>query len=299
MRYLVFLLFLLLASFHSKGPVKGPAQTSPQPVPDGAFSEDSMMAAALFQHADSALFNLQYDSAIDYFEKSAEGYQRLLNRTADSMIWVGYANALFSIGYVHQVNRDMKTGLQYLQRSLNAVRERFGEDHPTAAWIYFKMARSHIAMGDNNAERSCTLKGLNICQKISGQNEFLLGQAYHEMGYQYFLLNDREKIEIYFNKTEQIYDYIETHHRENAPASESISSRNNSYKNNLHQPNSVLADFPLNYAEFHLRKSSHNLSPERLKIAKYSLNKALNCYKLNPYLKPRLQFRLNFIKAIF
>ena len=78
MRYLVFLLFLLLASVHSEGPVKGAAKTSPQPVPDGTFSEDSMMAAVLFHQADSELFYLQYDSAAIHFERSADLYEKWL-----------------------------------------------------------------------------------------------------------------------------------------------------------------------------------------------------------------------------
>ncbi|HNR08177.1 MAG TPA: CHAT domain-containing protein [Saprospiraceae bacterium] len=295
MRYFFLLLFFQLATVHSRVPAKKTAEI--KPGPDFSIAEDSIRASTLFQHADSALFNLQYDSAIIYFEKSANQYQRIVDSTRDSLIWAGYANALFSIGFCHQVNRDMKKGLEYLQQSLKVVLERFGEDHPTAAWTYFKMARSYLAMGDGNAERSCTLKGFNICQRISGKYDFLLGQAYHEMGYQYFLLNDQKKIEIYFNKTEQIYDSALARYGGGPAGSESYPFPTKPVHADGPQPNSVLADFPLNFAEFHLRKSSHNLAPEKLNVARYSFNKAWTCYNSYPYLKPRLRFRINHIRA--
>ncbi len=293
MRYLIFLLFLLLATLHSKDPLKNPAGTSTMPLQDSSFYVDSMMAAVLFHQADSELFYLQYDSAAIHFGKSADLYERWLDFTDDSVIWASCATAYLNTAEAYFKNQQKDTSILFYNKCLLHAKKRFGNEHPIIAVCYFRISRYHFYKNDSKG-RDFAFTSFKISSKIFKEDNILLALTYLDMAYQYFLMDDREKMEIYYNKAEEIFEHLYIAEDFRRISTDTISNREpwgSLFPNSLH------VDLNLNYIDYHLRTSYNNLILERLDNARFNFNKAIQCFKAHSYVQSRMYFRIKHIEA--
>jgi tetratricopeptide (TPR) repeat protein len=68
--------------------------------------------------------------------KAKEIYQSKLNKSIDNQHTEGMAHYCHQLGYIHYQLNDLDTALEYLQKSLNILRERRKINIPAAADTY-------------------------------------------------------------------------------------------------------------------------------------------------------------------
>jgi len=240
--------------------------------------------------ADSLLFHHQNDSATFYFMLALPILEKLTAQTRDSMTWLKYATTLYNLGYTTQESFEMDSSQHYLNRCLTATQERFGRIHLLTTLTLRKMEKNFMFKGEYNNSRNHIFEGFEISLKLKDQNPLFLGMAYQNMAYQNFLLNDREKMEIYYNKTEEIYESL---YRIQDPSPNGSDTAGWQWK----FPNSIVAYFPRHYVDYHLRTAYNHLMVGRIRNAQYNFDQAYNCYLHHRQVQSMMKFRIDNIRV--
>lgn len=285
------ILLVAIASIYTKQlPLLSRSQGDSLLYLNSSYNDVSSEAMNLNHQADSELYHLQYLKAVDIYKSTLKIFEGLIINTPDTTVWFSYASTLFNIGYSYQLSRQFDSSLVYLERCQDVIKEKAFENSALNVLCLFRLKHYYSFIGDHSKGWEIFHRAFELSLFLFSENDLFLGVAYHQMGYHYYLTNDYEKMNFFFQKVEFILEQV------------------NKGKNRFHSvtlpikhqsPNSLISDVSYFATRYYFENCYNNIILNRPQVARYHYKKAEEYHLLNPGINPSMPFRLKYLQASF
>jgi len=247
-------------------------------------------AMDLLHHADSELYHLHYLKAADIYKSALKIFEELMSSASDSTVWFTYASTLFNIGWSYQLSRQFDSSLVYLDKCQDVMQEKGFGNSALNVLCLFSLKHVYTFFGNHSKSSEIFHKAFELSISLFSDKDLLLGIAYQQMSYHYYLTNDYEKMRFFLQKVEFILE-------------QQNKSKNRFYSGTLpmvHQtPNSLICDISYFATRHYFENCYNDIILNRHQLAKYNYKKAQEYYLLNPGVNPSMVFRLKYLQATF
>lgn len=136
----------------------------------------------------------RYSEAIPYLKKSIGIFEEIGN-TGE-----GYAFALSNLGHAYSRMREFDKAHDYEYRSMNLLKEFYGEKHISMASMYEKIGKSFLDEGKYDSSIYYCKKGLEFDEELEARSDHILIFLYRSIMLSYAKKDDFESSEKYIAK---------------------------------------------------------------------------------------------------
>ena len=159
--------------------------------------EDALKKADYYFSKGDSFYYQSPDSAIFYYEKAGVIYEKLND-------WKSFVQCYLYIGAFYRIKWENKTAMSYLNKALEIVKNKLGNDHELIAHIYNVIGGVYVNINDYNKALEFFKRSLSIRIEYLGEQNKQVAANYNNIGSIYFFQGDYGRALDFFEKSLRI-----------------------------------------------------------------------------------------------
>lgn len=172
-----------------------------------SVNTDTVLANECFAKAQKLEEYTEFDSAMVYFEKSAEIFKNASVELDDLRLFAKYIDCLTSAGRMSRLKDNKDKAAAYLENILKIGLEKFKETDLELAKLYLQLGRASSKKDEDKLIKAKKYldQSLQIRMKFLEPSHTDLGENYHAFGIYYLSIDEFDKAETFIEKAKEIW----------------------------------------------------------------------------------------------